>query len=247
MKYNSNIFWSYVKHRKQDSSRISPLKKSDGLLYSAAPTQADILNKQFHYPVYTREDNGNIQSQGPSPHKSRAKITVSTDGVRKLLRGFNIYKATGPDQIPKMLLHDFPGTDLVCHLPEATRQPNDLVCHLPEATRQTNDLRRVQRGCHRTGFQKRRPIPDIRPVSLTSVSCKVFEHVIHSQIMDHFDRLKIHTDKQHSLRSRRSCEMKLIVTTDSIAKSPAHEEQVDIILLDFSKAFDTVPNKLLLH
>ena len=45
MKDNSKKFWSYVKHREQDYGGIAPLKKSDGLLYSDAPTQADILNK----------------------------------------------------------------------------------------------------------------------------------------------------------------------------------------------------------
>ena len=99
MKDNSKRFWSYVKHRKQDSSGIAPLKKADGLLYSDAPTQADILNQQFH-SVYTREDTGNIPSKGLSPHTFMAKITVSTNGVKKLLRGLNINKATGPDQIP---------------------------------------------------------------------------------------------------------------------------------------------------
>ena len=86
-----------------------------------------------------------------------------------------------------------------------------------------------------------------RPVSLTFVACKVLEHVIPSQIMDHVDRLKILADKQHGFRSRRSCETQLIVTIDSIAKSFAHGEQVDIILLDFSKAFDKVPHQRLLH
>ena len=67
MKDNSKKFWSYVKHRKHDSSGIAALKKADGLLYSDAQTQADILNKQFH-SVNTRDYTGNISSKGPSPH-----------------------------------------------------------------------------------------------------------------------------------------------------------------------------------
>ena len=79
-----------------------------------------------------------------------------------------------------------------------------------------------------------------RPVSLTSVSCKILEHVLHSQIMDHFDRWNILTDKQHGFRRRRSCESQLIITIDALAKSLAKGEQVDMILLDFSKAFYTI-------
>jgi hypothetical protein len=58
--------------------------------------------------------------------------------------------------------------------------------------------------------------------------------------MDHFDRWNILTDKQHGFRRRRSCESQLIITIDALAKSLAKGEQVDVILLDFSKAFDKV-------
>ena len=43
-----------------------------------------------------------------------------------------------------------------------------------------------------------------RPVSLTSVSCKVLEHIVRSQTMDHHDTNNILTDKQHGFRSKRS-------------------------------------------
>ena len=43
-----------------------------------------------------------------------------------------------------------------------------------------------------------------KPVSLTSVACKVLEHIVHSNIMRHFDRLNILPDKKHGFRKRRS-------------------------------------------
>jgi hypothetical protein len=52
------------------------------------------------------------------------------------------------------------------------------------------------------------------------------------------------SDKQHSFRSKHSCETQLSVTIDSIARTLADGGQVDIILLDFSKAFDTVAQEL---
>jgi hypothetical protein len=39
----------------------------------------------------------------------------------------------------------------------------------------------------------------------------------------------------------------LIITIDALAKSLAKGEQIDVILLDFSKAFDKVPHHRLLH
>jgi hypothetical protein len=56
-----------------------------------------------------------------------------------------------------------------------------------------------------------------------------------------------HTDKQHGFRSRRYCQSQLIININALAKSLAKGEQVDVILLDFSKAFDKVPHHRLLH
>ena len=56
--------------------------------------------------------------------------------------------------------------------------------------------------------------------------------------MRHFDEHKILTDSQHGFRKFRSCETQLILTTHEIAKHLSEGTQVDIQLLDFSKAFD---------
>ena len=86
-----------------------------------------------------------------------------------------------------------------------------------------------------------------RPVSLTSITCKLMEHIMHSQVMDHLDEHSILCDIQHDFRSKRSCETQLIITIEEIARKLVTGEQVDIILLDVSKAFDKVPHRRLLH
>ena len=87
-----------------------------------------------------------------------------------------------------------------------------------------------------------------RPVSLTSVTCKVLEHIIHSNVINHFLHQDILCDNQHGFRSKRSCETQLITTLQSITSQlRTGRDQVDVILLDFSKAFDKVPHRRLLH
>jgi hypothetical protein len=55
------------------------------------------------------------------------------------------------------------------------------------------------------------------------------------------------SDNQHGFRWKRSCETQLIITIEEIAWKLATGEQVDVILLDFSKVFDKVPHRCLLH
>ena len=93
---------------------------------------------------------------------------------------------------------------------------------------------------------KNRP-ENYRPVSLTSITCKMLEHIITSSIMRHLEQHEILTDAQHGFRKQRSCETQLIITLQDLAKTVDDKGQSDVILLDFSKAFDKVPHKRLMH
>ena len=83
---------------------------------------------------------------------------------------------------------------------------------------------------------------------LTCVICKILKSTIHSLVMKHFDEHHILADKQHGFRRGHSCETQLIATIEGIASQICSgKHQVDIILLNFSKAFDKLPHQLLLH
>ena len=89
-----------------------------------------------------------------------------------------------------------------------------------------------------------------RPISLTAVCCKVMEHILHSQVMQHLDLHNILSDQQHGFRKKkkkkRSCESQLILTIQDLASSLDDGEQIDAVQLDFNKAFDKVPHQRLL-
>ena len=85
-----------------------------------------------------------------------------------------------------------------------------------------------------------------RPVSLTCIVCKLLEHVLCTHIRAHLDRHGILTPIQHGFRSGHSTESQLLLTTHELLKERDAGKQVDVVILDFSKAFDTVPHKRLL-
>ncbi|VDI38687.1 Hypothetical predicted protein [Mytilus galloprovincialis] len=65
--------------------------------------------------------------------------------------------------------------------------------------------------------------------------------------MDHFDQNNLLCDEQYGFRTKRLCESHLVITINEIAKNMEDVDQTDIILLDFSKAFDEVPHARLLR
>ena len=74
------------------------------------------------------------------------------------------------------------------------------------------------------------------------------EYIIHSHIMKHLDKDQTLSETQHGFRKFRSCKIQLLETINNISSSLNNREQVDSILLDFSKTFDKVCHcKLLLN
>jgi hypothetical protein len=159
-------------------------------------------------------------------------IITHERGILTLLKGLRPFKATGPDDTPAFILKQAAETLYFTRLFQLS-----LNCvKIPDEWRKANTVPIYKKG------EKHQPA-NCRPVFLTSISCKLLEHVVHSTVMDHFDRHHILCDEQHDLRARRSCETQLITTIDQIAKNMDQGHQTDIILLDFSRAFDKVPQQ----
>ena len=65
--------------------------------------------------------------------------------------------------------------------------------------------------------------------------------------MNHFYSHSILSDKQHCFRSKHYCESQLIMTVNDLALSLDNRSQTDMIIMDFSKAFDSIPQNCLLQ
>jgi len=84
-------------------------------------------------------------------------------------------------------------------------------------------------------------------VSLTSQICKVFEAVVHDEIVQFLDDHELIKDSQHGFRKGRSCLTNLLLFLDQVLKSVDEGHCVDIVFLDLAKAFDKVPHLRLLE
>ena len=85
-----------------------------------------------------------------------------------------------------------------------------------------------------------------KKLAQTCVCCKILEHIISSHIRHHLDNYNIISSFQHGFRKLFSCETQLAVTIQDLLSFRDKQIQVDMAILDFSKAFDTVPHKRLL-
>ena len=79
-----------------------------------------------------------------------------------------------------------------------------------------------------------------RPVSLTSVPGKLMEQLIQSTITQHMWDNQMIRPSQHGFMKGRSCLTNLISFYDRVTRLLDEGKAVDVVYLDFSKAFDTV-------
>ena len=131
--------------------------------------KAEILNKQFQF-IYTREDTDSFPEKGPSPYQPMQDISINPNGVKKLLKDLKSYKAAGPDGIPIYILR-------------MTEELSPILSLIYQFSLDTGSVPSDWREALIVPLSKKglkHMASNYRPVSLTSVACKVPEHIVHS-------------------------------------------------------------------
>ena len=110
---------------------------------------------------------------------------------------------------------------------------------VPEDWRKANVTAIYKKG------QKSSP-SNYRPISLTSVPGKVMERITKDSLMSHLSRNRLIKPSQHGFVPNKSCTTNLLEYLEKVTKAVEEGKSVDIIYLDFAKAFDLVPRSRLL-
>jgi hypothetical protein len=86
-----------------------------------------------------------------------------------------------------------------------------------------------------------------RPISLTSIPCKVLESIIKQNMLLHVEKHELVKSTQHGFVGKRSCLSNLLTSVEYVTSHVDKGIPVDVLYLDFKKAFDKVPHCRLLH
>ena len=235
---NNKIFFAHVNSRKPIKSAIGPLKDAQGNIISSDEGMAELLNEYF-VSVYTKEDLEEIPSvpilyQGTKPLR---KINLTIERVREKIRKLNGNKSPGPDGF-------YPR--------EIKEVENELAPHFYDI--------------YKASLEQSKPVLDwklqnitplfkkgsknnpgnYRPVSLTSVPGKILESIIAEDITQHLESNNLISDSQHGFRKGRSCLTNLLEFFHDMFSLYDKSRAIDILYLDFKKAFDKVPHKRLM-
>ena len=213
-----------------------PVLKVDGKEITTGREKAEALSEHYD-SIFTNEDLTDIPCLLTPPAPRIKELALDVNGIQKLLKKLDPKKANGPDQISTYILKE-------CAEEIAPILTNMFTTSLatgttPSLWRTANIVAIFKKG-------SKMSTENYRPVSLTSVVCKVLEHIIHRHIMNHCDQHNLLRSHQHGFRQNHSCESQLILSMEDIYRQHDKNKQVDMLILDFTKAFDTVPHQRLL-
>ena len=189
---------------------------------------------------FTTEKLNSLPSLDPSlscPNLNQ--IIVTSLGVQKLLESLTVNKASGPDGVPTYLLREL-SHELAPILASLFQQSLDQG-QLPNDWIKANVVPILKKG-------KRSLASNYRPLSLTSVTSKILEHIICHHIWKHLKDHNVLSNFQHGFCKQRNCETQLIIimAIHDLVSAVNSKKQVDALISDFSKAFDGVPHQRLL-
>jgi hypothetical protein len=233
---DSKSFYRYIRQNRENGSNIVPDLVCQNVTAKTSMEKANILN-QFFESVFVDDDGASLPQDFKSIPADEVDIVVSPEGVLKLLKDIDVSKSCGPDNITGILLKTF----AICIKESLTQifRYSLLSGSLPDIWRQAKVKAIYKKG-------NRHSPNNYRPVSLTCITCKILEHIISSHVNSFLSKNDILTDSQHGFRSGRSCETQLVYTFNDLAHNREEGLVTDVLILDFSKAFDTVNHRKLL-
>ena len=234
---NPKAFYAYARSQTTIKETVSRVTGADGMLTMNKKETADVMNLTFQ-SVFIREMDHHIPQpprvfQGPTLDD----VIFTKEQVYEILVNLKESSAPGPDNLhPKVLIEC--AATLAQPLFEIFRESLDEGT-LPDVWKLAYVTPIYKKG------KKSNPL-NYRPISLTSVPCKIMERLLRDKIVDHLETNNLLSKHQHGFRSRRSCLTQLLEYFSDIHNSLDSLSPVDAIYLDCQKAFDTVPHKRLL-
>ena len=256
-KRNPKVLFQYANFKSKSRHNYIRLKDCNGKFITDDETNAHVLN-EFFSSVFTYEDDApeiilnqaanwlwgedisdpfekDTQFQQFTPIED---LDIDICEIEELLKEIDPYKSTSPDCVHPRILKE---------CATALSVPIKIIF---ETSMKTGSVPQIWRDGTVTPLFKsgdRHDVANYRPITLTSLLCRILEKIIKKHLVKHLLGQEILSDDQHGFLPQRSCLSNLLETLNDITEMVDNGNCVDEVFLDFQKAFDKVPHQRLLY
>lgn len=241
-KLHPKAVWEYIKSKSKTKVEVGDLYTDPGNPNSPKTSvdkrKADILSEYFS-DVFTVENEDEILPTIEDRNISNIMdhVEIEEAEIKKILKGLKTDKTPGPDQISPWLLKELSETiaaPLVTLFSCTMRN-----CTVPDDWKRASVSPIYKKG-------DKSEAGNYRPVSLTSVVCKVLETVLRDKVVNHMKSNHLFSSCQYGFLKGKSAALQLLNVLDTWTEALDNGTAIDCIYLDYQKAFDKVPHKRLL-
>ena len=227
IKSNPKYFYSFASRNRKTHSNIGPLEDADGNHTSDQKVMANILSSQYKSAFSTPTQNHGAHTTPPPTVLS--DVEFNENQITAAIDEISSNSAAGPDRFPAIFLKK-------CK--EEVSKPIYLIWRKSLDTGDIPDFLKISNitPIHKGG--SRQLAKNYRPVALTSHLIKIFEKIVRRHMVYYIENQGLNNPNQHGFRSGYSCLSQLLQHHDRISKFLEEGSCVDVIYLDFAKAFD---------
>ena len=228
-------FYGYIKSQTTVNQSIPSIKKNDGsLVFTDQEKAHEFIN---YFSSVSTMDNNVLPEFAPQCNGSLENFSCNVRDVIKVVMKLRNSSSAGPDGINvffiKKILAEI--ANPLCKiynvsLSQGTLPDDWKIAHVIPVFKKGD----TQNASH------------YRPISLTSVICKILERIVRSKLLDYAINNNIIPKEQHGFVPRKSTVSNLLECFNEWSLNFDKGLPTNVIYLDFSKCFDSVCHSKLL-
>ena len=249
-KKNSGALWKIIHQTLPKKERSKPVYTKDNTkVADDFNTYFATVGKNTAQAVKKLSEDNNIQPYINSPYLSNPAfrcpdafkfVAVSEDEILRTIMSIPINKFPGPDKINMRIIRDSlpyiltPVTNIIII------NSSLLSSTYPDSWKLAEVVPIPKEGNYEIASNN-------RPISLLPILSKVCEKVALNQLTEYLNKYNLLSPCQSGNKRNHSTETININTTDRILKSMDQKKLTALILIDLSKAFDSIDHSILLQ
>ena len=230
-----NRFWSYF-NRLTKRSSLPDTVELNGTSFSDSESKATAFNNYFSSVLNADTSLPDNLPSVPHTVTEIASIVLTSEDVLSALNHLDPSKTPGPDNLHPKILKEC-AAELAPSLYVLFNQSLRLG-HLPPDWKCANISPVFKKG-------SKSDITNYRQISLLSIISKLCERCVLRKLLP--EVIQLLSKLQHGFIEGRSCVTQLLSVLHDLGAALDAGEEIDMIYLDFSKAFDSVPHRRLLY